>query len=168
MVKSKYLYFIIGACVLTAAAVAWFILSQSEEGKIKKQFKIISDRIEKTAGENPIVGAANAGKLKEMIFNPCRVLAPDYNIEKDISTDEIAGFIMAKRLHFSKFSITFQDFVIDITSDTTASVTLTGEVDGDLSNGEHVGDIHEYNCEMQKVDDIWKIKVIEIIEVLQQ
>ena len=168
MVKSKYLYFIIGACVLTAAAVAWFMLSQSEEAKIKNQFQLIAGKIEKAAGESPIIGAANAGKLKELITSPCRVLAPDYNFEKDISTDDISGFVLAKKMQFHDLSITFHDFVIELTSDTTASVTLTGGIEGELSNGEKISDMHEYSCEMLKTEDVWMLKVIEIVEVLQQ
>ncbi len=167
MVKPKYLI-IAGIILVAAGVIAWFVLSQSEESIIKNQFKAITKSIEKTAGESPIIAAANAGKLKESIISPCRILAPDYDVEKDISTDDISGFILAKKMQFHNLSITLHDFLIELTSETTASVSLTGKINGKLSNGKKVGDVHEYSCEMQKIDDIWMLKVIEIVEVLQE
>ncbi len=168
MAKTKYIIIAAIILILAAGVIAWFVLSQSEEAIIKNQFKTITKRIGKTAGESPIIAAANAGQLKELIVSPCRILAPDYDVEKDISTDDISGFILAKKMQFHNLSISLHDFIIELTSETTASVTLTGKINGKLSNGKKVGDVHEYSCEMQKIDDIWMLKVIEIIEVLQE
>jgi len=50
VVKIKHI--IIAGGILTAGIIAIFIVFQSEEVKVKKQFAFIAENIEKTAGEN--------------------------------------------------------------------------------------------------------------------
>ncbi len=166
MVKSKPV--MITVAIMIAGLVVFFLLPQSDASKIKNQFYFIADKIEKIDQENPFVSAAKEDKLKEAILSPCKILSPVYDLEKDYPIKELSRFVLAKRLQYINITLRFHDFIIDIIGDTTAIVRLTGELEGQLKNGNLVSDIHEFKCNMQKADDSWKIKSIEIVEVLEK
>jgi len=72
VVKARHI--IIAGGILTAGIIAFFVFFQSEESKIKKQFEFIAEKIEKAPGENHIIAAAKANRIREVIADPCKVL----------------------------------------------------------------------------------------------
>jgi len=62
----------------------------------------------------------------------------------------------------------FYDFVIDFSEQDTARVNLTESMEGKLKTGEFIEDIHELKCQLQKIEDIWRLKEIEVVEVLRK
>jgi len=47
-------------------------------------------------------------------------------------------------------------------------VNLTASMKGKLTTGEFVEDLHDLKCKLQKIEDIWRLKEIEIVEVLKR
>jgi hypothetical protein len=41
-------------------------------------------------------------------------------------------------------------------------------MEGKLTTGELIEDLHELKCKLQKIEDIWRLKEIEIVEVLKK
>ena len=166
MVKAKHI--IIAGGILTAGIIAFFIFSQSEEAKVKKQFEFIAEKIEKKSGENRIIAAAKVNRIREVIIDPCKIHAPAYSFSREASSDELSTFILGKRSQYSAISLKFYDFVIDFPEKDTARVNLTESMEGKLKTGEFVEDIHELKCQLQKIEDIWRLKEIEVVEVLRK
>ena len=166
MVKAKHI--IIAGGILTAGIIAFFIFSQSEEAKVKKQFEFIAEKIEKKSGENRIIAAAKVNRIGEVIIDPCKIHAPAYSFSREASSDELSTFILGKRSRYSAITLKFYDFVIDFPEKDTARVNLTESMEGKLKTGEFVEDIHELKCQLQKIEDIWRLKEIEVVEVLRK
>ena len=166
MVKAKHI--IIAGGVLAAGIVIFLIFYQSEEEKIKKQFEYIIEKIEKIEGENPVIAAAKANRIKEVIIDPLKIHAPAQSISRDISSDEVSTYVLGMRSRYSEISLKFYDFVIELTEKDTAQVNLTGSMEGKLKRGEYIKDIHELKCMMQKNDDVWWFKEVEVVEVLKK
>ncbi len=166
MVKAKHI--IIAGGVLTAGTIALLIFFQSEEAKVKKQFKFIAEKIEKAPGENHIVAAAKANRIREVVTEPCKIHAPAYGFSRDTLSVELSTFVLSKRSQYSEISLRFYDFVIDFPEEDTAQVNLTASLEGKLKTEEFVEDLHELKCKLQKIEDIWRLKEIEVVEVLRK
>ena len=166
MVKAKRI--IIAGGVLLAGIIAFFMFSQSEEKKVKKQFKFIADKIEKTPDENHIIAVTKANRIREVFTETCKIHAPAYSYSRDTSSDELSTLVLSERSQYSEISLKFYDFVIDFPDKGTAEVNLTASMEGKLTTGELIEDLHELKCKVQKIEDIWRLKEIEIVEVLKK
>ena len=166
MVKVKYI--IIAGGVLIAGLIALFIFSQSDETKVKKQFEFIAEEIEKTHEESQITAATKANRIREAFTETCKIHAPAYSFSRDISSDELSALFLTARSHYSEISLKFYDFVIDFPEKSTAQVTLTSSMEGRLTTRESIEDLHELKCKLQRIEDIWRLKEIEMVEVLKK
>ncbi len=166
MVKAKYI--VIGGGVLVAGIIAFFIFSQSEEAKIKKQFKFIAERIEKRPEESHIIAATKANRIREVFTETCKIHAPAYSYSRDTSSDELSTLVLSERSQYSEISLKFYDFVIDFPEKGNAEVNLTASMEGKLTTGAFIEDLHEFKCKLQKIEDIWRLREIEVVEVLKK
>jgi hypothetical protein len=157
------------ASILIAAGVAvFFFVFESQEAKIKKQFKFIAEKINKFPGESPILSGAKAKGLKKAIANPCFIHIPVYSYSKETNSDSLTRYVLSMRSQYSEISMTFYDFLFDHMDEKSAQVTVTTGIRGTLSTGEAVEDIHEVTCRIKKIDDVWKFIEIEVVEVLKK
>ena len=166
MVKPKHI--VIAGLVLAAAIVAYFIFSQSEAEKIKKQFTFIAEKLEKSDKENPLIAAANANKIQEVFTEPFTIHAPAYDVSREVSTDEISPIVLSTRTQYAQMTLKFYDYSIDFPAKDTANVSVTEVLRGKLTSGEYVEDINELSCKINKVDGVWLITEIEVVEVLEK
>ncbi len=166
MVKAKHL--IVAGVVLIAGIIAVFTFFQSEEAKVKKQFEFIAEKIEKEPNENSIIAAAKANRITELIIEPFKIIAPAYSLSRDISSGELSTFVLLKRSQYAEIFFEFYDFSIEFPEKDTARVNLTASMEGKLNPGEFVQDFHEMRCKLQKMEDTWRLKEIEIVEVLRK
>ena len=166
MVKAKYI--IVAGGVLVAGIIAFFIFSQREEAKVEKQFKFSAKKIEKTPEESQIVAVTKANRIREVFTETCNIHAPAHSFSEDISSDELSTLFLTNRSHYLEISLKFYDFVIDFPEKDTAQVNVTASMEGKLTTGELVEDLHELKCKLQKIEGIWRLKEIEIVEVLRK
>ena len=166
MVKAKHI--IIAVVVLVGGIIAFFVFFQSEEAKVKKQFKRIAEKIEKTAEESIVVAATKANRISEAFTKTCTVHAPAYSFSGDVSSDELSTLILSMRSEYSEISVKLYDFVIDFPEKGNALAGLTASMEGKLITGESIGEIHELKCKLQKIEDIWRLKEIEMVQVLKK
>jgi hypothetical protein len=166
MVKAKDI--IVAAGILAGVMLAALIFWQSEEAKIRKQFKFIAEKFEKTPGESPIIAAAKANRIREVSAERCRIDAPAYSAPRDILSDELPGIVSRIRSEYSAMSLTFHDFVIEFPEQDTAKVNVTAIMKGESARGDPVEDIHELKCNLEKIDEVWRFKEVEVVEVLRK
>lgn len=166
MVKAKYI--VIGGGIMVAGIIAFYIFSQSEEAQVKRQFKFIAEKIGKTPEESHIVAATKANRIREAFAETCKIHAPAYSFSRDTSSDELSTLVLSERSQYSEISLKFYDFVIDFPEKGTAEVNLTASMEGKLTTGEFVEDLHELKCKLQKIEDSWRLKEIKVVEVLKK
>ena len=166
MEKIKYIS-ILGT-VLIAGIIAFIIFSQSEVVKVKKQFKYLEDRIKKTPEETQLISAAKANRIKELFADTSKIHAPAYSFSRKISSQNLSILVLNLRSQYSKISLKFYDFVIDFPEKDLADVSLTAILTGKLTTGEYFDEIHELKCILKKIEDIWLLKEIELVEVLEK
>ena len=166
MEKTKYI--IIAGAILVVGIIAFFIFSQSEEAKVKKQFSVLAEKIKKTPKETPLIAAARAKNIKELFAETCTVHAPAYSFSEDISSQDLSSLVLATRSRYSEISLEFYDFIIEFPEEGSANVNVTASMTAKLTSGEHVDDIHELKCNLKKTEDIWLLRKIEVVEVLKK
>jgi hypothetical protein len=166
MVKTKHI--IICGAVLAAGIIALYVFWLSDEAKIKRKFKFVEEKIEKTGQESPIVSAAKANRIREVCAEKFKIHAPAYSFSREIPSSELSGIVFSTRSRYSEILLKFYDFVIDIAGKDTAQVNVTAGMKGKLTTGELVEDLHELKCKMQKIEDNWRLEEIEIVEVLKK
>jgi hypothetical protein len=166
MEKVKYL--IIAGAVLIASIIAFIIYSESDEAKVKKQFEFLAEKMKKTPEESRLISATKATKITKQFTKTSTIHAPAYSVSKEIASQDLSILILSTRSQFSKISLKFYDFVIDFPAKGYVDVNLTVNVAGRLTTGEYVDEIHELKCILKKIEDIWLLKEIEIVEVLKK
>jgi len=164
----KIKYMVITGAVLAAGIIAFFIFSQSEEAKVKKQFSVLAEKIKKTEKETPLVAAAKANRIKALFAETCTVHAPAYSFSRDISSQDLPSLVLTTRSRYSKMSLEFYDFAIEFPEEGSAQVSLTARILGKLTTGKDVDDVHELRCKLQKREELWLLKEIEVVEVLEK
>lgn len=165
MVNRNYLFL----AILVAAVIIGIVsfLYETEEEKVKKVFYVISDSIEKTAEENPIIGAGKMKQIRDVLLDSCSIDIPSHGISRTISSREISSYAYARRTQFKTMSFKFYDVQVDLPDKTNATVTLTAMVKGTLASGEQVEDVHELTGALKKTDTGWRLSKIEIVEILE-
>lgn len=166
MEKIKYIS-ILGT-VLIAGIIAFIIFSQSEVAKVKKQFKYLEERIKKTPEETRLISAAKAKRIKELFTETSKIHAPAYSFSREILSQDLSVLVLNLRSQYSKISLKFYDFVIDFPEKDLADVNLTATMTGKLTTGEYFDEIHELKCILKRIEDIWLLKEIELVEVLEK
>jgi hypothetical protein len=166
VVKAKHI--IIAGVVLVGGIIAFFVFFQSEEAKVKGQFKRIAEKIEKKPEESIVVAATKANRISEAFTGICTVHAPAYSFSRDISSDELSTLILSARSQYSEISVKLYDFVIDFPEKGIAQAGFTASMEGKLTTGEPTADLHEFSCKLRKIEDTWRIEKVEMVQVLKK
>ena len=153
---------------MVATIAAFITFSYSEEAKVIKQFKYIAQKMNKTPREITLTSAAKANKIRNLFTETCTIHAPAYSFSKDISSQDLPTIVMASRSPYSNISLKFHDFVIEFPEKDLADVNLTARMTGKRKTGEYSDGIHELKCKLKKIEDIWLLKEIEMVEVLRK
>jgi len=159
---------VITGVVVAIGVILFFILQPGDAARIKKQFDFLSTNIDKAPGENQLIGAANAKRLRAAFTATVTIEAPAYDYTRDLATAELPALILSARAPYTELSLTFYDYAIDIPQEGQADVQVTSRLRGRLPTGELVEDIQELSCRLRKIDDTWRFEAIELVEVLAQ
>jgi len=165
MVEKKY---IIIAVLVIAAVITYFVLQESEEEKVRKQFSLLSEYVSKKSDENNIMLAANAKKVQNLFAEHCELGIPMYSISGNYKPNDISSLVLSSRSYFAKVTLSFHDINVDFPEKDSASVNLTANLKGKLTSGEYTDDTHELEFTLEKVEDEWLINAIEAVEVLDK
>jgi len=159
---------IIAVLLVAAGAAAFILLSDSEEAIIKKRFQALGDTFAKEAGESKLLAASKAGKMREFFTETSRIHVSMYDFSRDVARKDLPGYVLQARAGYASLSVDFTDYTVLIVSDTEAEVSLTATVTGKLPTGERTRDIQELSCRLRKEEDLWRIREIEMVEVLER
>ncbi len=166
MVKIKAVVLVLGA--LAAGLAAFLLFFESEEARIKKQFRELAAMISRESGENHLQAAANARKIARMLADPCTVNIPTYEITRTVSRENAQSYIMAGRSRYSGLSVAFHDLAVTFPEKGRAAVNLTVYAETRTGNGPPENNIFEAHCELEKTEDAWYLTHFAEVAVLEK
>jgi hypothetical protein len=164
-IKGKYILIVL---ILIATGIGVSTLFQSEEKRIKKQFRLLSEGISKESGESIFTMDQKIKKIGSLFDETCEVSLPAYSIAGRLNREEITGYAARARLHLSELHLTFYDFNITLTHENHARVYLTARLTGKMTTGETMNEAHEIDCLLKKIEKKWLFTKIELVEVLKK
>jgi len=166
VVKPKHI--LIALVVLIIGVFVAVRLFPSEEKKVKKHFALLSKCVSKASGENPITTASKVQKLRTLLAENCSLKTHIPFFSGNFTGEEVSSLIAQSRLQFSKLSVKFYDLEIDFPEEGMATVTLTVNVAGKMTNGVLIDETHELECVLKKIEDRWLFSECEVVQVLKR
>lgn len=166
MVRMKY--FLMGVLIAILGVALAVIVYPSEERRVKKQFRLLSEWVSKSPEENALNLLQKMRDIGTLFSEPCELKAPDESLSGGYTRQEISAFAGSARSHFSRIDLTFHDLHIDFPEREIAKVTLTARMVGSSTAGEQVDEIRELECLLKKIDSKWLFHQIEVVEVLKR
>ena len=160
---------IITVLVLLLGAAATHYLFQSEEKRVKKQFRMLSKLVSKDQDEDNFTMARKARDIGALFAENCQIESHTSAFSGRYTRQEISRLAARARLYFSILTVRFHDLGIDFPEKQTARVAVTGQVSGTLKGGDPFNDeALELGCTLRKLDDTWLFTAIEVVEVLEE
>ncbi len=169
MVRLRYL--LVGFVILLIGIIFWSHRFSGEEKRVIRQFKLLSQYIEKSSDEDLISVVNRIKKISRLFTDPCEFKIEDdplYSFTGSYTREEIGGYALRGRSYFSDLSLRFDDYRIEFLDKFTAHVKLTGRLSGRSSSGEKVDEVRELFCELKKMEKSWLFSRFEVIEVLKR
>lgn len=159
---------IITGVLLAAGIITFFWFFNSEEARIKRQFKTLEELVSKDSEEHQLIAAANARKISNMFSEISRFEIPSHSISRTYKRDNIQTHMMVARGRYSAISLKFHDLHISILEKGLAHANFTAYVELVWDSEKPVREVHEFVCRMEKIEKDWYIKQTEIISVLER
>ena len=166
MVKGRY--FFVGGLIVIIGVVLAVTVFPSEEKRVKKRFRLLSEWVSKRPEENPITMLQKMKDIGTLFLEPSELKAPNDSLSGSYTRQEISAYAGSVRSHFSQLDLKLYDLNVAFPEKEVAQVTLTARLIGKFKTGEQVDEIHELDCLMKKVDKKWFFSQIEVIEVLKK
>lgn len=156
------------AVAVIGIGIGFFLVFQSDEAKIKQQFSVMADKIEKQADESDLMAAASAHGIENLFGPSVRIEIPSYSVDQTFSKPDISAHALYFRGMYQEMTISFHDFQIQFPCENTAEVGLTAVFQAVTANGEPVKEIHEAACTLENINDAWLFTGIRGVDVLEK
>lgn len=157
-----------GVAALVVALGLFYLLSPSREDRIRDQLAVLAENISKAPGQNQLITAANAKRLRAVITEALIIDAPAEGYRRELDAAEIPALVLSATSPYSELTLSFHDPAFRFPSEGTARVTVSSRARGRLTGGEWIEDVQELNCRFRLVDDAWRLAAVEVVEVLQK
>lgn len=158
----------VAAVVLAIGIGMMHVFSPSPENRIKKQFDVLAAHIGKAPNQNPLLTAANAKRLREVFAETITLQAPAYDYRRELQSSELPALVLTATAPYSELSLSFHDLAFAFPSPDEARVGTTSRTRGRLSGDDWIEDVQELDCRFRRIDDVWRLEAIEVVEVLQR
>jgi hypothetical protein len=166
MVKIKYL--LIGLMLVVIGIVVAITLFPSEEKRVKKQFRLLSEWVSKSTEENAFTMLQRMKDIGSLFDAQCELKVPDQSLSGTYTREEISTYAGSARSHVSQLDLKFYDFDIAFPEKGLAKVILTARLTGRSTAGEQTDDTRELECVLKKIEKKWLFSQIEVVEVLKK
>ena len=154
--------------VLVLALVYWFLIYDTEERRIKRQFKQVSDLFTKAPEDTQLTLATRVGRLKFLVAEICQLDFTVYGHSGTYSADEIANHALAVLTEARQLELEFFDLSIQPDISSTARVSLTARLNWETASQGGLTDTHELECVLEKQEEVWRFVRVTIIDVLEK
>jgi hypothetical protein len=159
---------VIAVLVFILSVLAVLTLFPSEEKKVRKQFKALSNVVSKEPGENVFTTARKAQEIVPLFDENCELIIPEDSVSALFRRGEITNYVIRGRTQFSDLSLTFVDLSITFPERGTAKVVLTAKLKGKIVNGDRMDETREVQSTLKKIKRKWYFTTFEVVEVLKK
>ena len=166
MVKIKYLF--IAALIAILGIVIAITVFSSEEKRVKKQFRLLSEWVSKSTEENAFTMLQRMKDIGSLFDAHCELKVPDQSLSGSYTREEISTYAGSARSHASQLDLRFYDLQIAFPEKEVAKVTLTARLTGRSTAGEQMDEIRELECRLKKIEKKWLFSQIDVVEVLKK
>ncbi len=164
----KIKYLVSGALIMVIGIVTAIALIPSEEKRVKKQLRLLSEWVSKSPEENAFIMLQKMKNIGTLFDEHCEMKIPDQSLSGSYTRQEISTYAGSVRSYASQLDLKFYDLRIIFPEKEIARVDLTARLMGRSTAGERVDETHELECVLRKVDKQWVFSKIEVIEVLKK
>jgi hypothetical protein len=166
MVKIKYLF--IAALIAILGIVIAITVFPSEEKRVKKQFRLLSEWVSKSTEENAFTMLQRMKDIGSLFDAHCKLKVPDQSLSGSYTREEISTYAGSARSHASQLDLRFYDLQIAFPEKEVAEVTLTARLTGRSTAGEQMDETRELECLLKKIEKKWLFSRINVVEVLKK
>jgi len=159
---------VIAVLVFILSVLAVLTLFPSEEKKVRKQFKALSNVVSKEPRESVFTTARKAKEIVPLFDENCELVIPADSVSAFFSRGEITSYVIRGRTQFSDLSLTFVDLSITFPDPGTAKVVLTAKLKGNVVNGDRMDETREVKSTLKKIKRKWLFAGFEVVEVLKK
>lgn len=157
------LFFAVGLGV-----AAWVLFFRpSDRQIIHRQVERIEETGALTAAEPPVEALVRAGKIAEHFQDPCRLIIEEAGYDQQVPRRQLIERVAALRGRYSRMEADFADLAIEILDPGNARMGATLRVRG-MIDGQPAGDVREVEARWVKVEGIWRIAEIRVVQVLER
>jgi hypothetical protein len=157
-----------GVLIAIIAIILAVTVFPSEEKRVKKRFRLLSEWVSKSPEENSFTMLQKMKDIGTVFLEHCELKAPNESLSGSYTRQEISAYAASARSHFSQLDLKFYDLRIAFPEREVAAVTLTSRLQGKSTAGEQVDEIRELECLLRKIENKWLFSQIEVIEVLKK
>jgi len=166
MVKTKYLF--IAALIVIVGIVMAISAFPSEERRVKKRFRLLSECVSKSTEENGLTMLQRMKEIGSLFDAQCELKVPDQSLSGSYTREEISTYAGSARSQASQLDLKFYDLRVAFPEKGVAKVTLTARLTGQSAAGERMDETRELECLLKKIEKKWLFSQIEVIEVLKK
>lgn len=166
MVKKRY--FFIGLLIVIIGSVIAITVFPSEEKRVKKQFRLLSEWISKSPEENAFTMLQKMRNVGTLFDEHCELKTDYPSLSGSYTREEISTYVGSAHSHVSRLDLTFYDLQIAFPEKEAAKVTLTARLTGRSTAGEQMDEVRELECRLKKIEKRWLFSAIEVVEVLRK
>ena len=166
MVKIKYLF--IAALIVILGIVMVTAVFPSEERRVKKQFRLLSEWVSKSTEENAFTMLQRMKDIGGLFDAHCELRVPDQSLSGSYTREEISTYAGSARSQASQLDLKFYDLQVVFPGKEVAKVTLTARLTGRSAAGERMDETRELECLLRRIEKKWLFTQIEVIEVLKK
>jgi hypothetical protein len=166
MVKLRHLF--IGALIVILGIVIAVTVLPSEEKRVKKQFRLLSEWVSKFTEENAFTMLQRMKDIGSLFDAQCELKVPDQSLSGTYTREEISTYAGSARSHVSQLDLKFYDLKIGFPEKEVAKVTLTARLTGRSTAGEQMDDTRELECLLKKIEKKWLFSQVDVVEVLKK
>ena len=163
MVTAKRI--LIAVCLAAAAFLAVRAVLTSPEDRIRGKLQALAETGSKKPGQKGTTLLVKTEKMRGLFADECRVVVPQYSIDRVLTPSEIAQRTAQLHQSFETISVSFHDVNIEIKGPERATVHCT--VRASASRDTRKTETIEILCKLVKEEDDWVFSHVEQVLVLE-
>lgn len=159
--------------VLAAAAgvaVLWglWYFFPTKTRQVRRQFKALASWMSKDGEEGALAIAQQAREAGRFIAPSCHVKSETYDIDGDVTPEDVARYYFAAHSRAAAISLKFYDLTVTFPEDATAQAIVTARLTVTPKEGDATTETHEVDCTMKKLQGRWLLQRVSLVQVLRK
>ena len=152
---------VIAAAVAAALAVAVYLLTHTDEARIRRMCESAARTACRAPDEHPMEGAAKSKKLSQMIDDKCRIIIVGSYLDYAFSRDEIGALLFSVRKEVGTINVALNELDVDVFG---SEARLSGVADFSGTNSYSPmlpPYVRPFRAELAKRDGEWLFTKVE-------